>query len=253
MTTAQSSEQNPDASLFLTILRASIQHLPGARISREEFLRRTLFPHCSAEMVENAIQNTPAKAGVSKAIIKKLAVSSIAWHRTGVSATSLTLGMPGLIFTPATVPSDLAQFYWHVIVITQKLAYLHGWPVLIDEKTEFDDETLHRLVIFIGVMFGLETAIDVLKQVAARLAIQVLKKLPQEALTKVGLYVVAKQVATWIGIQLTKGAFAQVVSKSIPIISGLISGTMTWIAFSIMTNRLREHLAELPLANDFSE
>jgi uncharacterized membrane protein len=248
--TSQQPERAEGENLFLTILRGSIQHLPGARISREEFLRRTLFPYCSADAIERAIESSPAKAGISRFTIEKLAKSSIAWHRTGVSSASAVLGLPGLVFAPATIPSDVLQFYWHVIVITQKLAYLYGWPVLIDKETEFDDETLHRLVIFIGVMFGLETAIDVLKQVAARVAVQVVKRLPQEALTKVGLYVVAKEAATWIGIQLTKNSFAQVVAKGIPLISGLISGSMTWVVFSVMAKRLRTHLAELPLANE---
>ena len=37
-----------------------------------------------------------------------------------------------------TVPADLAQFYWHTLVLAQKLAYLYGWPDLSD-KGEVDE------------------------------------------------------------------------------------------------------------------
>ncbi len=239
-----------DGSFFLTVLKGSIQHLPKAKINREEYLRSTLFPYCSAAIVEKAIEESPSKAGISKDLIEKLAKAAIARHRAGVSGTSFMMGLPGPVFLPATVPADMAQYYWHVIQIVQKLAYLHGWPSLINKNTEFDDETLHRLVIFIGVMFGTETAVDLLRQLAIRIAEQVVRKLPQQALTKFGFYVVAKEVAKWIGVQLTKDGFAKGIAKGIPLLGGLISGGITWFVFNKMSERLRSHLAELNLANE---
>jgi hypothetical protein len=44
--------------------------------------------------------------------------------------------------------------------------------------------------------------------------------------------------------------FARFLSKLVPILGGIISGTITWIAFSLMANRLAIHLEALPLARN---
>ena len=135
-------------------------------------------------------------------------------------------------------------------MILQKLAYLHGWPELFEEDTEPDDETLLVFTIFVGVMFGAATAAKVLGDLAERVGAQVMKRLPQQALTKWGIYNLAKQVAKWIGIQLTKQSFARVLSKVLPIVSGFISAGITWVTFSTMSRRLRRHLESLRLHRD---
>lgn len=229
------------------VLRAALA-LPGARIDRKAFLQKQLSKHVNKEMLARAIETSPAKAGVSKETIRRIATASIKWHRAGVSAVSFAAGIPGGWWIAGTVPADLTQFFWHVLVILQKLAYLYGWPELFTEETELDDETLLILTVFIGVMLGAESAAKVLSDIAERVATQVLKRLPRESLTKWGLYRFAREIAKWIGVKLTKESFARYLSKIVPILSGLISGTVTWVSFSLMTNRLAIHLESLPLA-----
>ena len=230
------------------ILRTALA-MPGARVDRKAFLRRALSKHVTKDVWQRAVDTTPAKAGISKDIIRRAATSSIRWHRTGVSGVSFATGLPGGWWVAGTVPADLTQFFWHVLVILQKLAYLYGWPELLSEDGELDDETLLILTVFIGVMFGAESAGKILSDLAERVAAQVLKRLPRETLTKWGLYRLAREIAKWIGIKLTKESFARVLSKLVPILGGLISGTITWIAFTLMTNRLVIHLESLPLAS----
>ncbi len=149
-----------------------------------------------------------------------------------------------------TVPADLAQFYYHVIQIVQKMAYLYGWPELFDQDTEFDDETLLRFSLFIGVMFGSREATIAITALSKRIAEQIAKRLPQKALTKYGIYNVSKQVAKWIGVKLTKETFAKALGKLIPIVGGFVSGSITLVAFKAMTKRLQKHLRDLPLARN---
>ena len=144
-----------------------------------------------------------------------------------------------------TLPADMTQFFWHISVILQKLAYLHGWPELFDEDGEPNDETIMILTIFVGVMFGVSAASKALTELSEKVAAQVMIRLPKEALTKWGIYSLAKKVAAWIGIKLTKESFAKAISKAIPIVSGFISGGITWISFSAMSRRLQKHLEEL--------
>jgi hypothetical protein len=222
--------------------------MPGARIDRTSFLRKELSKRFSEDVVTRAIDSRPSEAGIPKSAIRSIAKSSIAWHRAGVSATSFTLGIPGKWWMTGTVPADLTQFFWHVSVILQKLAYLYGWPAIAEQEGELDDETLLVFTTFVGVMFGAGTASKVLGELAERLADQMLTRLPRKALTKWGIYRLSKEVAKWIGVRLTKQTFARWISKSIFLISGFLSGGISWVAFSKMCTRLRKHLEELPLA-----
>lgn len=226
------------------VLRSALA-LPGARISRDSYLRKELSKHFSEQTVKKAIETTPAKAGIPASVVCSIAKSSVAWHRAGVTSLSFFTGLPGGWWMAGTIPADLTQFFWHVAVILQKLAYLHGWPELFEEEAELDDDTLLIFTVFIGVMFGAGTASKLLGDLSERVGAQVVKRLPQKALTKWGVYNLAKQIAKWIGAKLTKQSFARILAKLIPIVSGFISGSITWVSFSVMSKRLRRHLEKL--------
>jgi hypothetical protein len=250
-TRSTSSEELPPGrrpeDVWNSVLRIALA-LPGVKVDREAFLRRALSKHVTEKVLQSAIDTSPAKAGVSKNTIRRIATTTIKWHRVGVSSVSFASGLPGGWWIAGTAPTDFAQFFWHVLVILQKLAYLYGWPELLSEDSELDDETLLILTVFVGVMLGAESGAKVLGDMAERAAAQVLKRLPRETLTKWGLYRLAREVAKWIGITLTKESFARYISKMVPILGGILSGTVTWISFSLMTSRLAAHLKSLPLA-----
>lgn len=73
-------------------------------------------------------------------------------------------------------------------------------------------------------MFGVGGTASALKVLSSKVAQQVLKKLPQKALTKTVYYPIIKKVAASIGIRITKKTFAQGISKAIPLVGGVISG-----------------------------
>src|SRR6267143_2939173 len=232
-----------------SVLRTALL-LPGVKVDRKAFLRRALSKHVTEKVLQSAIDTSPAKAGVSKKTIRRIATANIKRHRAGVSALSFASGLPGGWWIAGTVPADLTQFFWHVLVILQKLAYLYGWPELFseDSELELDHETLLILTVFVGAMLGAELAAKVPGDIAERAAAQVLKRLPRKTLTKWGLNGLAREVAKRIGIKLTEDSFARYLSRIVPILGGIISGTVTWISFSLMTSRLAAHLESLPLA-----
>ena len=82
-------------------------------------------------------------------------------------------------------------------------------------------------------------------QLAEKLSEQIIKRLPQKALTRWAVYQFAKQIAKWIGVHITKTSFARILARVVPFISGLICGTITWICFHKMSKRLRLHLEGL--------
>lgn len=143
-----------------------------------------------------------------------------------------------------TIPADMAQYYWHVFVLAQKLAYLYGFPDLRDENGNLTDTASDMLTLFVGVMMGASAANQAIKGLAKEFAKQVVKRLPQKALTKTMYYPIIKQIAKWIGVKLTKDTFAKGLGKVIPILGGVISGGLTLATFRPSAKRLQHKLQE---------
>ena len=239
-------ELDSRSSLVLKILRAAMA-LPGARVDRASFLRSQLRPHYTDEQVREAIEFNPAHAGMSIHQIDEIADSVIKPHVIWAVGTSFAAGLPGGIAMAATIPADTVQFAWHAIVVAQKLAYLYGWPDLLEEG-EPDEETQLRMVLLIGAMLGVAEANRLLAEIAKRFAREVGRRLPRYALTKTAYYPLIKAVLRWVGVGLTKQSFARGVSKLIPIVSGIISAGVTAYMLRPMARRLKNHLRILEYA-----
>jgi hypothetical protein len=146
-----------------------------------------------------------------------------------------------------TVPADLAQYFGRVLRIAQKLAYIYSWPDLFDDEEGLGDATEGILTLFVGVMFGAQLAQSSVVKVSAMIAGQVLKKLPQKALTQGAIYPVVKTVAAYLGVSMTKRLFAGGLAKAIPVVGAVLSGGLTLATFLPMSKRLQKHLATLEL------
>jgi hypothetical protein len=156
------------------------------------------------------------------------------------SGLSFVSGLPGGWWVAATIPADATQFFYNAIQLLQKLAYIYGWPELTSKVT--NDELVMEMALFLGVMMGNAAALSALTELSNVLAKSVAENLPKVALTKYALYNTIKQVAKWIGISVTKESFAKGLSKVIPILGGIISGTVTAILMSQMGDRLIKYL-----------
>ena len=131
----------------------------------------------------------------------------------------------------------------------QKLIYLYGWSELNFDAKEMNEETKNLLILFIGIMFGVNSAVNTVHTIAAQVAKQMEKKLPQHAFTKGFIYPVVKKIASILGIQMSKKIFANGVSKAVPVIGAVTSGALTYVTFNAMAEKLRKHLAKDDLAN----
>ena len=245
-TAAAMMEPDDRSSFILKMLRAAMA-LPGARVDRTSFLRSQLRPHYTDEQVREAIEFNPAHTEMSIHQIEEIADSIIKSHVIRAAGISFAAGLPGGIAMAATIPADTVQFVWHAIVVAQKLAYLYGWPDLLEEG-EPDEETLLRMVLLIGVMLGAAEANRLLAEIAKRFAREVGRRLPRYALTQTTFYPLIKAILRWVGVSLTKQSFARGVSKVIPIVSGLVSAGVTAYTLRPMARRLKNHLRTLEYA-----
>ena len=225
--------------------------VPGVRIKRDEFLRKELFRHCPKEVIEIAIESTPAKAGIGREVVDKIAEEVIKFERNAVSGISAALGMPGGAAMIATIPADIAQYYGYMLRAAQKLLYLYGFPAIemAEEGLNLDSETLNCLTVCLGVMYGVASANNAIKAMAKALAAGVEKQLMRRALTKGTIYPIVKAVAKWFNKRMTKEVFSGFFKKAIPVVGGVIGGGLTYATFKPCCNRLKEALKDTILSN----
>lgn len=231
-----------EVTIWNKVIGAALS-MPGVKVDRDDFLKKELKNYCSPEQLNLAISNRPIN-GVSKEIIDRIANACINSHTTKVTTISAVAGIPGGFAMAGTIPADMTQYYWHVFVLAQKLAYLYGFPDLRDENGNLTDTASDMLTLFVGVMMGASAANQAIKGLAKEFAKQVVKRLPQKALTNTMYYPIIKQIAKWIGVKLTKDTFAKGLGKVIPILGGVISGGLTLATFRPSAKRLQHKLQE---------
>lgn len=242
---SEKAKEEKGIEVWNNVLTAALK-VPGAKVNRDTYLKKELEHFYSAETVDYVIKNGLENSKVDKKVLDKIAKAVITYHTTIATGLSFAAGLPGGWWMAATIPADLAQFYAQIIIVAQKLAYIYGWGDF--SSNEVSDEYRNLITLFIGVMSGAQAAEEGVKVVAEIAAKQVAKKLPQLALTKSAIYNVVKKVATFIGIKMTKDSFAKGLSKAVPIIGGVVSGTITVATFGPMSKRLQKYLSSLPIA-----
>ena len=219
-----------------SIITTAIQ-IPGVKISRDDFLKEQ-FKNESLETVALIVEQGPIAAGCDREVLKRKA-ARIVKERTAVSTgASFLAGIPGGFAMAATIPADMLQFYAVALRMAQELIYLYGEEDLWCEGTPDGEKVTNQLILYCGVMLGATGAAQTVRIMSSALAKQLLKKLPQMALTKTVIYSVTKAVLKFFGVSITKNTFAKGVSKAVPVAGGIVSGGITLASMLPMGNRL---------------
>ena len=158
------------------------------------------------------------------------------------SIASFAAGIPGGLAMAATIPADILQFFGMALRLAQELSYLYGADDLWKNGQVDDEKIKNQLILYCGVMFGVSGAVSGVRVLSTQMAKTALKKIPQKALTKTFWYPIIKKTCSFVGYTLTKKTFASGVSKAIPVIGGVISGTINFASMMPMANRLNETL-----------
>lgn len=225
--------------------------VPGVKIDRAKFLQKELFKNHPQDVIDRAIETTPAQAGIASEEVDKIADEVIKFERNAVSGISVALGMPGGVAMAATIPADIAQYYGYMIRAAQELLYLYGFPELdtSDEAIALDTETINSLTVCLGVMYGVANANNAIKAMAKALAGGVEKQLMKKALTKGAIYPIVRTVGKWFGVRMTKEIFAGFFKKAIPVVGGVVGGGITYASFKPCCYRLKDVLQDTMLSN----
>ena len=139
-----------EAQFWFNILDVALK-LPGVKIDREMFLQKVYEPYCDQATVDKILMVGTHEAGIEITLMEKIAVDIIKQHTRIAAGSSFVAGIPGGLIMAAAIPADVAQFYYHVIVAAQKLAYIFGLKSIDDTGNNFKEV----LTVFIGVMAGI--------------------------------------------------------------------------------------------------
>ena len=227
---------------FDEVLAVAVE-LPGVKIEREEFLQNNFSSRFDSEMVTRIVQTSPIRAGVNESVLHEIARECIDYEQMKVSALSFATGCGGLV----GIPADLAQYLAHVLRISQKLAYIYGYPEIFSVEGSMDERTQKIILLFIGVMYGVSGANKVIAEISKSLAGKVGKDILRAALTKTAWYPLLQQVCKQVGIQVTKDALSKTTTKVFPVIGGLFSVGFSYYCFGKGAECLHKTLRENPV------
>ena len=234
MSTENSKELSKEIVLE-DVISASVQ-IPGVKVNRDKFLAEQFAAY--GINVQDILDLGPIEAGITREDISAIANKLIIKRTSQSSIASFVAGIPGGLAMAATIPADIMQFFGMALRLAQELSYLYGAQDLwVDGKVD-DERVKSQLIMYCGVMFGVSGAVSGVRVLSTQIAKTTLKKLPQKALTKTFWYPIVKQIGKAIGVKVTKTTVAQGVSKAVPVIGGVISGSLNFASMMPMAKRL---------------
>lgn len=237
-----------DELTFENVLMTALR-TPVVKVDRAKFLRKELSKHYSEDVIAAAIRDNPAKAGISKRLVNQISTQVINYETKKVTGVSIVASLPGGAAAVGAAAADITLYFTFILRVVQKLAYLYGFEEFDLQEDDIDSETLNYLLVFIGVMFGVQGASSTLKKLSVVLSKHTAKALARKALTNGTIYPVVKRIATKIGMRMTKQIFADAVASAIPLLGGALSGSLTYAMFKPCCMRLRKNLMSYPLCD----
>ena len=215
--------------------------LPGVKVNRRDFLIEIFADRIKEDDIPLLLKVGPVKSGLfTQEELKKAAIKNCNKNKWQCSATSFASGLPGGFAMAATIPLDTMQFFGFNLRVAQQVAYIYGYEDFWSGDVLDNERVESELVLFLGTMLGAGGAAQVTRLVSSQLAKKVAADLPKKALTKTFYYPIVKNIAKSIGVKITKDSFAKGLSKTIPLIGGVISGGITYKTMSTMNKRLYE-------------
>ncbi|WP_441775995.1 bacteriochlorophyll 4-vinyl reductase [Limosilactobacillus fermentum] len=228
------------ASVALNVLNESLK-LPFIKVDRSDFLTKTF---------SNKIDDMPKlfkegpQAFFSKEELDRIASNVINSNVLQSSSISFASGLPGGVAIAATIPADMAQFYGYSLKLAQEISYVYGYQNIWTNQDELTEDAKNTLILYLGIMFGVSSAGSTIRILSNKLALQALKQLPNKTLTKHLYFTILKKVLAIFGTKLTKATFAKGVSKVIPVVGGVLSGSMNYLSLKPMANKLKDELGK---------
>lgn len=227
-------------NVALNVINESLK-LPFIKVDRSDFLTKTF---------SNKIDDMPKlfkegpQAFFSKEELDRIASKVINSNVLKSSSISFLSGLPGGVAIPATITADVVQFYGYSLKLAQEISYVYGYQNIWANQDELTEDAKNTLILYLGIMLGVTSAGSTIRILSNKLALQALKQLPNKTLTKHLYFTILKKVLAIFGTKLTKATFAKGVSKVIPVVGGVLSGSVNYLSLKPMANKLKDELSK---------
>ena len=218
--------------------------LPVVKVNREKFLVEKFSKELDKKDIAKLLEQGPPSL-LPQETLDRVARSCIKDNVLRASGTSILAGLPGGILMALTIPTDVAQFYAFSLKLAQELGYIYGYDDLWASRNELSEEAKNTLLLYLGVMLGVNGAGALLRSGGVTVAKQVMKIVNKKALTKTLWYPILEKVLKIFGVNLTKGGLTKGMGKVIPILGGVLSGGLTFATMKPMGERLQKELSKL--------
>ena len=218
--------------------------LPVVKVNREKFLVEKFSKELDKKDIAKLLEQGPPSLLPQKTL-DRVARSCIKDNVLRASGTSVLAGLPGGILMSLTIPTDVAQFYAFSLKLAQELGYIYGFNDLWASRNDLSEEAKNTLLLYLGVMLGVNGAGALLRSGGVTVAKHVMTTVPQKAVAKAGWYSILKKVMKIFGVTLTRRGLAKGMGKAIPILGGVISGGLTYATMKPMGERLQKELSKL--------
>ena len=229
--------------LAMQVLQQVVK-LPVVKVDRSKFLVDKFSKELKPKDIPTLLEQGPTTL-LSQETLDRVANACIRDNVLLASGTSVVAGLPGGLAMAITIPADVAQFYAFSLKLAQELGYIYGYEDLWASRSELSEEAQNTLLLYLGVMLGVNGTAALLRAGGVAVAKQVMKTIPNKALTKTLWYPILQKVLKIFGVNLTKGGLAKGLGKIIPVLGGVISGGLTFATMKPMGERLQKELSKL--------
>ena len=232
-----------EQDLAMQVLQQVVK-LPVVKVDRSKFLVDKFSKELKPKDIPTLLEQGPTTL-LSQETLDRVANACIRDNVLLASGTSVVAGLPGGLAMAITIPADVAQFYAFSLKLAQELGYIYGYEDLWASRSELSEEAQNTLLLYLGVMLGVNGTAALLRAGGVAVAKQVMKTIPNKALTKTLWYPILQKVLKIFGVNLTKGGLAKGLGKIIPVLGGVISGGLTFATMKPMGERLQKELSKL--------
>ncbi|MGE9834457.1 hypothetical protein ACVRXS_07450 [Streptococcus orisratti] len=236
------NNQNKMYEVLIQTVTAASQ-MPFVKVNREEFLRKEFSGN---EHIEKIIKDGPQSVFTSRAL-RKRAQKVIANTTNKTSMASFLTGIPSSPVTAvASGGADIIQYFGFALNLSQQIAYLFGEDNLFNgDYDKLPEEVQIRIISYLGIMFGAGGSSALIASISKTAGNSIGKKITQKALTKTTWYPLVKKIGSTLGYKITKQTVGKSITKIVPVIGGVVSGSLTYLTFKPMGNRLADTFADL--------
>lgn len=218
---------------------------PGVRVDRARFLQKELQRKVPQSVIDDAIKNGTIAAGISRKMASKLAQNAINSKCALTTTISFTTGLPGGIaglFGGCAI--DILQYYGNFFRLAQQLMYIYGYK----DISELDNSQSEVMIALLGAASGIEVAQIFVTKELPKIAEKVTARVISKETSKTLIKKISDKVLIAIGKKsvpiLTGEEMAKLIGKGVPIIGGIVCGTINLVSFKPLAKRLDKCLIE---------